>query len=105
MSARPRARNASGVARAGAAMLPFTASTRDSPARRTRIGHSPPTVCIWGLTRPSTNEAATAASMALPPALSTSAPAFADRLLFEATAPRVPISRGWKVRDSVGRMR
>ena len=41
-SSRPRARNASGVAFIGAAMLPFTAITRDSPARRSRIGHSPP---------------------------------------------------------------
>jgi hypothetical protein len=86
-------------------MLPFTAMTRDSPARRTRIGHSPPIVCICGLTTPSTKLAATAASIALPPALSTSAPALADRLLFDATAPCVPIRRGWKVRASVGRMR
>jgi hypothetical protein len=75
-------------------MLPFTAITRRSPAGRTRIGHSPPMVCICGLTRPSTKLAATAASIALPPALSTSTPAFTERWEFAATAPRVPIRRG-----------
>ena len=39
--------------------LPFTANTRFSPTGRTRIGHSPPSVCICGLTRPSTKVAAT----------------------------------------------
>jgi hypothetical protein len=60
-------------------MLPFSAITRDSPARRRRIGHSPPSVFICGFTRPSTSVIATAASTALPPALRMSAPAFADR--------------------------
>jgi hypothetical protein len=85
---------ASGVAAPGAAMLPLTEMTRDSPAGRSRIGHSPPMVCICGLTSPSTSVAAIAASKALPPPLRMSTAAFTDRYEFAATAPCVPIRRG-----------
>jgi hypothetical protein len=62
-------------------------------------------VFICGLTRPSTKEAATAASTALPPALSMSTPALTERFEFPATAPWRPRMRGWKVMPSVGAMR
>src|SRR6185436_13025451 len=79
--------------------------TRSSPAARKRIGHSPPSVFICGLTRPSTSVIATAASIALPPALRMSAPALAERYEFDATPPFVPIRREWNVVASVGAMR
>jgi hypothetical protein len=75
----PRFLNASGVAAAGAAVLPFSAMTREPPAGRMRTGHSPPIVCICGLTSPSTSVAAHAASIALPPAFRMSTPAFTER--------------------------
>ena len=60
-------------------MFPFRHTTRDSPAGRMRIGHSPPSVCICGFTSPSTRVAAQAASIALPPAFRMSTPAFTER--------------------------
>ena len=70
--AMPCPSNQSMLAAAGARPEPLSATTRPSPAGAYRQKQSPPIPVECGSITPSTATAATAASMALPPARSTS---------------------------------
>ena len=71
-SVMPRSSNQSMLAAAAARPEPFSATTSSVPAGAYRQKQSPPMPVDCGSITPSTAQAATAASIALPPARSTS---------------------------------